>query len=140
MTNKNYTMTTEDKVKQQYPDRIFPKRTLDEVEAELLKEKGITEYEHLEGTTEGDILPGGVDEVSGTILAKDGKIYHYWLDWDPEKIAPDGSKGYYALGENFKDPVTGELYPLFKEVSPERYQKYQDDPSFIAAKKRLGLK
>ena len=113
-------MTTEEKAKQQYFEEISKKR--EEVITELLKEKGITEWELIDGCDEGKTLPGGITEESGTILAKDGKIYDYWLDWDPEKIAPDGSKGYYALGENFKDPVTGELYPLFKEVSPERYQ------------------
>ena len=134
-------MTTEEKVKQQHPERVFPERTNEDVVAELLKEKGITEWESLDyGNSEGDVLPGGVYNESGRILTKSGRVYDYWLLWDSEKIAPDGSKGYYSLGENFKDPVTGEPYPLFEEILPgdEGYPKL-DDRSFLEAKENLGL-
>lgn len=108
---------------------------------ELLKELGITEeFITIDAVSEGKPLPGGFSSESGTILTKDGKVYDYWLDWDPEKIAPNGSKGYYTLGENFKDPVTGEFYSLFKEILLESklYPKPYDR-SFLFAKKRLGI-
>lgn len=138
---KNYIRKT--KEEQYDPNKKMPQRGEDplKVITELLKEeKKISCFAFINRDWEGDTLPGGTLNESGTILAKDGKIYDYWLDWDPEKIAPDGSKGYYTLGENFVSERTGKPYPLFREVSPEEYQKYQDDPSFIAAKKRLGLK
>jgi len=132
-------MTTEEKAKQQYFEEISKKR--EEVITELLKEKGITEWELIDGCDEGKTLPGGITEESGTILTKDGKIYDYWLDWDPEKIAPDGSKGYYTLGENRTFMDKGKQHRYFEEINPEDelYPK-PDDSSFIAAKKRLGLK
>jgi hypothetical protein len=112
--------------------------------ADLLKEMGINEeFETFDETIEGSELPGEIPEESGMILTKSGKIYHYWLDWDPEKIAPDGSKGYYTLGENFKDPDTGEPYPLFREASPEEYKEYQEHPEehieYLLAKRKLNL-
>ena len=61
----------------------------------LLKELGITEkYTDIDSTSEGKNLPGGFQSESGLILTEDDKVYTYWLDWDPEKTAPDGSKGW----------------------------------------------
>jgi hypothetical protein len=111
----------------------------------LLREQGIMgQWEQLEGTTEGKSLPGGIESCSGTILTEDGKIYHYWLDWDPEKIAPDGSKGYYTLGENkYYTDEKGEKCPFFEEASPEEYKRYQEHPEehieYLLAKKELNL-
>ena len=134
-------MTTEEKIKQQYPHRVFPKRTIDDVVEELLKTKGITKYIEVDGVSEGDVLPGGVYKVSGAILTQNDKIYDYWLIWDPEKIAPDGSKGYYSLGENscFTDEK-GERHCYFEEVTPEEYKRHQTNPAYLDAKKKLGIK
>lgn len=33
------------------------------------------------------------------ILTPDGKLWDYTIDWDPEKLNPDGEKGYYTLTE-----------------------------------------
>lgn len=109
----------------------------------LCRELGIIgEFTTFDGSSEGEMRPGVCAE-SGKILTKEGKIYHYWLDWDPEKIAPDGTKGYYSLGDNRKSPRTGEPYPFFREATPEEYRKYQKHPEgypeYIAAKKKLGL-
>ncbi len=122
------------------PEKRMPNRSLVEVISGLLREKGILRYEELDGSSEGDVLPGNVDEVSGAILVDDGRVFCYWLGWDPDKTAPDGTKGWYTLGENFKDPQTGDPYPLFEEILPgsEAYPK-PGNSSFIAAKQKLGL-
>jgi hypothetical protein len=103
-----------------------------ELFSQLLGELGISkEFAEIDCVEEGKILPGGYEYESGMILTEDGKVYAFWLDWDPEKKAPDGSKGWYTLGENDG---------FFREVSPgsERYPK-SDDESFQKAKKELGL-
>jgi len=128
------------------PERKMPPREdPHEIISELLREKGISRYVEIEGDWEGDILPGGTPNESGNILTEDGKVYTYWLGWDPEKIAPDGIKGWYTLGESFKDPVTGEPHPLFREVTPEEFQEMykhplEKDPDYLRAKKELGLR
>lgn len=106
----------------------------------LLKERGIVGHWTAFGTiNEGKMLPG-MESSSGMLLTEDGRVFTWWLDWDEQKTAPDGTKGWYTLGENFKDPSTGESHPLFHEVKPgtESYPK-PDDSSFLAAKKKLGL-
>lgn len=48
---------------------------------------------------EGRELPTGFEDESFFVLTKDGKWQCHSLDWDDKKIAPDGSQGYYVLGE-----------------------------------------
>ena len=74
---------------------------------------------------EGDVLPGNYEAKSGCFVTKQGKVYDYWVEWDPEKIAPHGSKGFYTLGE----------LSCFKEVSETLF--YEGDPEYFPAKKRL---
>jgi hypothetical protein len=106
-------MTTEKRVKQEQPNRVFPRRETYELVGELLKEQGIKKFVPLDGDAEGDVLPGGVYNESGIVLSSDGKVYQFWLDWDDEKIAPDGSKGYYTLGENDKIIIDGVEHSYF---------------------------
>lgn len=106
----------------------------------LLRDLNIkTPYIVFDGSSEGKTLPGGFVNESGELLASDGKAYHYWLDWNDEKNAPDGSKGYYTLGEDFKDPDTKEPYPLFRELKDDEYESYQLSEGYISARKELGL-
>jgi len=115
---------------------------------ELLKDEGV-ETEDLEifgASEEGRILPGGEVEESGSILTKEGRIYHYWLGWDPEKRAPDGSKGYYTLNDKIENPITGEVSPGFREATLDEYKEFQEeldkgeDSEFTQAAKELGIK
>jgi len=110
---------------------------LNELMTSLLKEQGVIgRWEQLEGATEGGPLPGGVPKLSGIVLTEDGRVFCYWLDWDPDKTAPDGTKGWYTLGEN-RTHVGGSF---FEEVLPgsESYPK-PHDTAFLAAKRKLGL-
>lgn len=128
--------------KEQYdPQKKMPRREDPlHVITELLKEKGINRFAVITMDWEGDTLPGGTPNESGTILTKDGKIYHYWLDWDPDKTAPDGTKGWYSLGENRFFEYKGQKLAYFREI-PRENEDYPkpNDPSFLSAKKRLGL-
>jgi|GEM_PF-4629684 len=132
-------MTTEERVKQKQSDRVFPIRETYELIGELIGKLGIGRFIPIEGDAEGDILPGGVYNESGILLASDGKLYRYWLGWDDEKISPDGEKGYYTLGEDFKDPDTKEPYPLFRELSADEYESYRLSEGYISARQELGL-
>jgi hypothetical protein len=107
---------------------------------ELFAEQKITKYVIFDGDDEGKVLPRGLTSESGTILTADNRVFRYWLDWDPEKTAPDGTKGWYTLGENFKDSTTGEPYPLFREIKPgtDAYPK-PNDQAYVNAKKQLGI-
>ncbi|OHA71420.1 MAG: hypothetical protein A3E07_01930 [Candidatus Wildermuthbacteria bacterium RIFCSPHIGHO2_12_FULL_45_9] len=129
------------------PEGIIPdQKSQHDVIARLLREEhGINRYEEIDGDAEGDILPGDIPNESSAILTADGRVFYLWLDWDPEKEPPAemkalGVKGWYTLGEDFKDPHTGEPYPLFREVFPgnEAYPN-PDDQAFIRARKELDL-
>lgn len=115
-------------------------KTSSEVCAELLRERGITEYAYIFGVREGRKLPGGIEDESGMILVKDGRVLAYWLDWDLDRTAPDGTKGWYTMGENRFHEYGGERISYFREYSPgdKEYPK-SDDGSFLAAKKKLGI-
>ncbi len=92
---------------------------------ELLRERGITKYALIHGVGEGGILPTGLENDYWVILTPDEKIEGYWLDWDPEKLNPDGEKGYY----------------IFRESVPSRKpnEQGQKDPYYLRARKELGL-
>lgn len=108
---------------------------IERIIATLLKGQGIVGPWVAFGTiNEGKHLPDEVESESGMILTQDGRVFTYWLGWDEDKIASDGTKGWYTLGENFKDPQTGEPHPLFREVKPD-----PSDSSFLTAKKKLGI-
>lgn len=93
---------------------------------ELLAERGLVnegqDYVRLNMHDEGFVLPTGIESVGAIILAKDGAITVYVLEWDPEKTNPEGNKGWYTL-----------------EVIPEEIGKWQNHPDYLAAKKRLGI-
>ena len=123
------------------PEQKMPRREDPlQVITELLKEKGVARFAAIIRGWEGDTLPGGTPNESGMILTQDGKVYTYWLGWDPEKIAPDKTKGWYTLGENKFYEYEGGKIPYFKEIPPgdEEYPK-PDDSSYLEAKKKLGL-
>lgn len=115
-------------------------KTSSQICAELLRERGVVEYVYVFGAREGRILPSGIEDECGMILTKDGRVFAYCLEWDPEKKAPNGSKGWYTLGENRFYEYGGKKTPHFQEIHPgdESYPK-PDDSSFLAAKRKLGL-
>ncbi len=118
----------------------YPPREPHDIIKALVRECGISGRFYLFNCSEeGKFLPGWGTNESGMILTEEGKVYHYWMDWDPEKTAPDGSKGWYTLGENFKNPFTRELHPLFREVTPEEYERVKGYDDYLNARHALGL-
>jgi len=96
----------------------------DDIFNELLKEQGITEYAITGGSSEGDQLPTKLETESWFILLPDERILGFILDWDPKRIAPDGSKGYYRLKKTVESFV--EDWRI-------------KDPHYIRARTKLGL-
>ncbi|MDP3763636.1 MAG: hypothetical protein Q8Q92_03240 [bacterium] len=98
----------------------------------LLAEKGITHYIEIPGAEEAsEILPGGIYPVSGKILTDQGRLFYYWLDWDPVKND-------YSLGD-----VTmpdGSVSDYWREVDPSEYEQLEQNESYQNARKKLGLK
>ena len=122
--------------------KIMPQREDPlEVIAELLKEKRIERFAIIEMDWEGDILPGGTPNESGTLLIENGQVFAFWLDWSPAKPSPDGTKGWYDLGEeSYWTDKDREKHSYFEEIliGDPRYPK-ADEQSLVAAKKQLGL-
>ncbi|MBI1984927.1 MAG: hypothetical protein HYS60_02330 [Candidatus Wildermuthbacteria bacterium] len=114
---------------------------LNELMTSLLKEHGIAgRWETFGTVNEGKMLPG-MESSSGSILTEDGRVFTYWTGWDEQKTAPDGTKGWYDLGEkSFWTDEGGKRHSYFEEIpqGDSRYPK-PDDSSFLAAKKKLGL-
>ena len=100
-----------------------------EVIAELLKGKGIDRFALITMDWEGNTLPGGTPTESGEILTDKGKVFRFWLDWDPTKVSPDGTQGWYTLGEERM---------FFSEIDPLR-DRYPTDKSYLRARKELDL-
>ena len=108
---------------------------------------GIPEYVELGGDYEGNLLPSGSEENSGIesismiFLAPNGNIYDVWLGWNPDKTAPDGSRGYYEL-YSYDHALSrrvvwtrGEPLPTPKESSESK----ETPGSVVQARKLLGL-
>ncbi|MBI2506679.1 MAG: hypothetical protein HYW00_00880 [Candidatus Colwellbacteria bacterium] len=107
----------------------------------LLREMGIEgRHELFDTTSEGKIMPGGGVNESGKLLLEDGRVFTWWLDWDENKTAPDGTKGWYTLGENDFIEYEGKKLAYFYEILPgdESYPK-PDNEAFLRANKELGL-
>lgn len=68
---------------------------------------------------EGEELPTGIESVSARVLTTDGTVRICNLKYDPEM-------GYYYLDVERSWP-------------PEWIEKYQDNPEYIEARKKLGL-
>jgi hypothetical protein len=39
-------------------------------------------------TGEGGVMPNGVEDASGHVIAEDGRVYAFWLGWDERREAP----------------------------------------------------
>lgn len=118
-------------------------KEIDDLLVSLFNTQGITgRWVHFTASSspEDKLLPGNVKRHSGMILTEDGRVFAYELDWDPEKVAPDGSLGWYSLGEKkFLDD--GET-PAFREIKPDSklYEALlQKDPRLLEARWMFGL-
>ena len=114
---------------------------------------GITAYVVLHQTGEGQILPSepdgsGVEDINVILVASDGNIYNVWLRWNPDKTAPDGSRGYYELesGDVSVSNGTGEKnfkwIPWIEGQQPPIEGKgdtASTEPYYIQSRKLLGL-
>lgn len=95
-----------------YPGDVF---------RELLQEREVTKYVDVYSSAEGTEFPSGLEMHAFWILTPDGKLWVYTVDWNPEKLSPDGEKGYYTLTE------------------PREVSGWDNRPHYIRARKELGL-
>ncbi len=113
-------------VQQRQPIRDKWGQTPSEVFDALLKERGITRYATVNATQDGVDLPSGIESQVWILMTPDGNALTCDLHWDESKQAPDGSKGYYALG-------VGEIW------SREEIEEFADKHSYLRARKELGF-
>lgn len=112
---------------------------------ELLKEQGIIKYAIVHASFEGGRLPTKLETSSWSILLPDERILGFTLDWDPKRIAPDGSKGYYKLkgptGGKRAEDESGEITYFTPKGPVEVIEPgwRLKDPYYIRARKELGL-
>ncbi len=116
---------------------------------------GITAYVLMNINGEGQILPSdpdgsGVEDITMAFNASDGNGYYVSLRWNPDKTAPDGSRGYYELESSrfFVDSATGknavERIP-WVEGQPipiqdrDKVDPASTEPYYIQSRKLLGL-
>lgn len=71
---------------------------LNEVIVKLLRKKGHEKFGLVFETAESEDHPPGIHGPCLFVLIESsGKARYVTNHWDPEEIAPDGSKGYYRL-------------------------------------------
>jgi hypothetical protein len=88
-----------------------------EVLRRLLTERSIGRFALFLVQEEGIELPGGLEAVSGFVLASTGEVFGFWLDWDADR------------GSYFLDP----WYPV-DDVS-----EFAGDAEYLEARRTLGL-
>ncbi|MFH1584715.1 MAG: hypothetical protein ABIB12_01135 [Patescibacteria group bacterium] len=98
----------------------------------LQEESGLKEFVAFRSFPEGEYLPAGsngawIENISVSVLTPDGAVRDYFIGWDENKTAPDGTDGYYKLSS------PGVSW------SQESLTRYQDDICYIRARKQLGL-
>jgi hypothetical protein len=92
-----------------------PSKTLRTIR-DLLRERGIIRFALFLTQQEGKQLPGGIESLSGFVLAGTGEVYGFWLDWDQETAR-------YVL------------HPWYRveDISP-----FADDPEYQRARRELS--
>jgi hypothetical protein len=88
-----------------------------EVLRRLLAERGLSRFALFLVQEEGIELPGGLEAVSGFVLAPSGEVYGFWLDWDADR------------GRYFLDP-----WYRVDDVS-----ELARDAEYLEARRSLGL-
>ena len=83
----------------------------------LIVERGIDRYGLYLLTSENLFTPNGYEEMSGFVVASDGRVFFFWTSWD------DGSQR-----------VAFETWQA-AELQPDT----QDDEEYKAARKAAGL-
>ena len=72
-------------------DTDYPPRAPREVQRALLRaaiaRRGLSRFAIFDICVEGRIYPNGFDEVSGSVLNEDGRIWFFWTGWDDERQA-----------------------------------------------------
>lgn len=110
---------------------------------ELLREQGITKYVVANLNDEGGQLPTKLETRSWSVLLPDERILALSLKWDPKRIAPDGSKGYYRLKNWGEELLSDERKvesidgSIVRTRVPGGWRKKY--PEYIYASKKLGL-
>lgn len=51
----------------------------------LIRERGLERFELFFVTGEGRGLPGGLEETSGCVVDAEGRVFSFWMGWDPEQ-------------------------------------------------------
>lgn len=83
----------------------------------LLSEKGIQRFALFLVQDEGKQLPGGVEVVSGFVLAASGEVHGFWLGWDESK----------------------ERYVLDPWYRVDDTRPFEHDPEYRRARALMGL-
>jgi hypothetical protein len=88
-----------------------------EVLRRLLAARGLGRFALFLVQEEGIELPGGVEAISGFVLAPSGDVFGFWLDWDADR------------GSYFLDP-----WYRVDDVS-----EFAGDAEYLAARRTLGI-
>ena len=83
----------------------------------LVRANGLDTFAFFDTVGEGHFFPNGIEEVSGRVLAADGRAFYFWTDWDAES------------GE-----VTFRFWRPVEDLTP-----WASDRSYRRARERLGL-
>ena len=99
-------------------------RRLRELLDRLVEERGVKpgHYAYFFTTGEGRELPGSrpdavLEETSGFVIDRGGRIFSFWLEWDPDS----------------RRPVLSE----WEQVPPEPH--WRDEPEYRRAREQVGL-
>lgn len=93
----------------------------------LLKEKGIEEeWVTFFSAGEGSISPHGIENESGYLLTKSGRLFSYFFEWAGDR---------YDLGDN------GAWSEFVKGTSDGdgMWSEFENEPEFQDAKRKLSI-
>jgi hypothetical protein len=54
----------------------------------LISNRDIGRFAVFDEVGEGTIFPDGTEDVSGHVVAEDGRVFFFWTDWDAERGQP----------------------------------------------------
>jgi hypothetical protein len=81
----------------------------------LIAERGLGRFATFDEVSEGERFPDGTESMSGHVVAEDGRVYFFWMDWEAAQGRPTLGT-WKEVTDEIATPPTGEYRRARKAV------------------------
>ena len=81
----------------------------------LIEKRGLGRFATFDEVGEGESFPDGTESMSGHVVAEDGRVYFFWMDWDAAQGQPTLGT-WKEVTDEITTPPTGEYRLARKSI------------------------